>query len=191
MTRASQHRLATCAALLAALAIIGRSLAVTPQSLTTLYAFTGENGDGAGPYAAVLYSANGPLYGTTAYGGIYNSGTVFELTPPGEGGGSWTETILHSFGGPGDGTYPYAAVISGLNGVLSGTTNYGGASGMGMVYQLSPPVGGAAPGPNPYCIILAASTALTPMPRWRWPQPACSTARRNWAALPDMEPCSR
>jgi|HubBroStandDraft_1064217.scaffolds.fasta_scaffold01635_11 uncharacterized repeat protein (TIGR03803 family) len=114
------------------------------QTLTTLYSFSGENGDGAGPYAAVLYNSNGTLYGTTGFGGVYNSGTVFELTPPASGG-AWTETVLHSFGGGDDGTYPYGGVVAGANGVLYGTTNYGGASGMGIVYELAPPAvsGGA------------------------------------------------
>ena len=34
---------------------------------------------------------HGNLYGTTIYGGTYNWGTVFELTPNGSGG--WTETV--------------------------------------------------------------------------------------------------
>jgi uncharacterized repeat protein (TIGR03803 family) len=126
-------------ALLAGLTMLTYSTAQTPPpALTTLYSFSGENGDGAGPYASVFYSSNGTLYGTTAYGGVFSSGTVFKLTPPG-GGGAWTETILHSFGGN-DGTYPYAGVVGGAGGVLYGTTNYGGAAGMGIVYQLTPPL---------------------------------------------------
>jgi uncharacterized repeat protein (TIGR03803 family) len=126
-------------AFLAALTIPADSAAQKPQPvLTTVYSFSGENGDGSGPYSAVIYTANGTLYGVTAYGGVYNSGTVFELTPPVSGRG-WTETVLHSFGGGADGAYPYAGMVAGANGVLYGTTNYGGASGMGIVYQLTPP----------------------------------------------------
>jgi uncharacterized repeat protein (TIGR03803 family) len=118
------------------------SAAQTPSpALTTLYSFSGEDGDGAGPYSAVTYSADGTLYGTTAYGGVFNSGTIFELTPPGPGGGAWTETVLHSFAGGNDGTYPYAGVVAGTGGVLYGTTNYGGAAGLGIVYELTPPIG--------------------------------------------------
>jgi uncharacterized repeat protein (TIGR03803 family) len=129
--------------LLAALAAVTYSTAQTPApALTTLYSFSGENGDAAGPYAGVFYASNGVLYGTTAYGGVFNSGAVFQLSPP-TSGGAWTETVLYSFGGTNDGTYPYAAVIADANGVLYGTTNYGGASGMGVVYELTPPI---APG---------------------------------------------
>ena len=137
-SRVSQRSLMASGALLGALTILTYSAAETPApALTTLYSFSGENGDGAGPSAAVLYKANGSLYGTTSYGGIFNSGTVFELTPV--SGGAWTETVLHSFGAGNDGTYPYAGVVAGTNGVLYGTTNYGGASGMGTVYELTPP----------------------------------------------------
>jgi uncharacterized repeat protein (TIGR03803 family) len=132
------------AALFAVLSIPAYRAAQTPAALTTLYSFSGENGDGSGPYSAVLYTANGTLYGVTAYGGVCNAGTVFELTPPVSGGG-WTEIVLHSFGSGADGAYPYAGVVAGAKGVLYGTTNYGGASGMGIVYELAPPAipGGA------------------------------------------------
>lgn len=131
------------AALLLALSILTYSSAQTPSStLTTLYSFSGENGDAAGPYAGIFYGANGALYGTTAWGGVYNSGTVFQLTQA-EGGGAWTETILHNFGGLDDGAYPYAGVVADAGGNLYGTTNYGGSAGMGVVYELTPP---AAPG---------------------------------------------
>lgn len=128
-------------ALLATLAVLIHSAAESQSaSLTTLYSFSGENGDGAGPYAGVLYSMNGVMYGTTAYGGVFSSGTVFQLTPPVQSGGAWTETVLHSFGGSNDGTYPYAGVVADVSGNLYGTTNYGGSAGMGVVYELTPPV---------------------------------------------------
>jgi len=58
----------------------------------------------------------GNLYGTTLEGGaylagtIFGAGTVFELTPPTSSGGSWTESILHSFDGT-DGTAPDAGLV--------------------------------------------------------------------------------
>jgi uncharacterized repeat protein (TIGR03803 family) len=33
------------------------------------------------PQTALIFDAAGNLYGTTAYGGIYAYGTVFEITP--------------------------------------------------------------------------------------------------------------
>jgi uncharacterized repeat protein (TIGR03803 family) len=56
-------------------------------------------------------------------------------------------TLLHVFnGGPGDGYNPYSPVVIDQNGVLYGTTFYGGNSqGYGEVYQVAPPAqpGGA------------------------------------------------
>jgi uncharacterized repeat protein (TIGR03803 family) len=130
------------AALLFALATLAYA---QPATLTTLYNFTGENGDGSGPYAGVTIGANGALYGTTSFGGAFNTGTVFALSPPVIPGNPWTETMLHSFAGGNDGAYPYAGVIAGASGELYGTTNFGGSSGMGIVYELTPPAIAAAP----------------------------------------------
>ena len=55
----------------------------------------GHGNDGAYPYAGLIFDADGNLFGTTFGGGIHETGTVFELTP--NGGGSWTEKVLHSF----------------------------------------------------------------------------------------------
>jgi len=46
---------------------------------TVLYSFTGA--DGACPAAALFPDEYGNLYGTTLYGGSFNAGTVFKLTP--------------------------------------------------------------------------------------------------------------
>lgn len=55
-----------------------------PWTETVLHRFDfqypdGEDGDN--PYAGVIYY-RGKLFGTTSSGGIYNDGTVFEITPP-------------------------------------------------------------------------------------------------------------
>jgi uncharacterized repeat protein (TIGR03803 family) len=83
----------------------------------------------------------GTLYGTTQSGGTANRGTVFKLTPPTIPGGAWTETVLHSFTGPGDdGEYPLAGLIMDQGGALYGTTQFGGAISFGgTVFRLTPP----------------------------------------------------
>jgi hypothetical protein len=90
------------------------------------------------------------LYGTTE-SGISNKGTVVSLKPPIFPGGSWTHAVLHSFTGSPDGAYPLAGVVIGKNGVLFGTTFYGGSGdsipcyigpitlGCGVVFSLTPP----------------------------------------------------
>ena len=48
-------------------------------TLTTLHGF--EDSDGAGPWAGVLQTADGSLYGTTSFGGPAEGGVVFRITP--------------------------------------------------------------------------------------------------------------
>ena len=95
--------------------------------------------DGFVSYAALIFDAFGNLYGTTAGGGAYGDGTVFELTP--KGGGGWTETVLHSFNDK-DGSAPYAGLIFDGAGNLYGTTLMGGHYVDGTVFKLTPKGGG-------------------------------------------------
>ncbi|MGA8878486.1 MAG: choice-of-anchor tandem repeat GloVer-containing protein [Candidatus Korobacteraceae bacterium] len=120
-----------------------------------LYSF-GDGTDGQNPWSGLIMDRVGNLYGTTAQGGIYNNcyeglacGTVFELSP--QGGGVWTETVLHSFGNGTDGQRPLVGVVMDGNGNLYGTTDSGGlynncdygfGAGCGTVFKLSPMVGG-------------------------------------------------
>ena len=97
---------------------------------SVLYAFTGGS-DGFYPEANVIFDSSGSLYGTTTYGGGAGGsgascgtrndgcGIAFKLTPPLGGSGSWTETILHTFTGVNDGSYPNAPLT------LVGTSLYG------------------------------------------------------------------
>lgn len=64
---------------------------------------------------------------------------VFELKPPAQTGGSWTETVLHKFGKNGGGTYPFNGLVAGKNGSLFGTTAEGGTYNEGVVLELRPP----------------------------------------------------
>ena len=45
-----------------------------------VYSFTGENGDGANPYAGLIKAGDGALYGTTLNAGL-TCGTLFRLAP--------------------------------------------------------------------------------------------------------------
>src|SRR5580692_5560259 len=69
---------------------------------TILYQFQGNFGsgkaDGQGPMGGLVANAGGNLYGTTPFGGKYESGTIFEIAKGGK------ETVLYSFTGKGDGT---------------------------------------------------------------------------------------
>ena len=100
---------------------------------------------GHGPYGPVgklAMDAQGNLYGATASGGDHGYGTVFKLTPDGNGG--WTSTVLHSFTGEVGGAIPYAGVVVDAHGNVFGTTLEGGdmracnIQGCGVVYEITP-----------------------------------------------------
>jgi hypothetical protein len=109
--------------------------------------------DAADPVSGLIMDKLGNIYGTTALGGtsadfatgVNGVGTVFELSPPGGGGGSWSESVLWNFQNNGtDGFSPVAGVVVDPNGNLYGTTEYGGPYSDepyvgGTVYKLTPP----------------------------------------------------
>ena len=104
---------------------------------TAIYEFT-NGADGGRPFGTLIIDANCALYDTTYQGGDGKVGVVFQLTPPAQQGGAWTETILHSFSGS-DGGNPAGGVIFGANGRLYGTAQSGGAGRGGVAYELTPP----------------------------------------------------
>jgi uncharacterized repeat protein (TIGR03803 family) len=108
---------------------------------TVLYNFTGGS-DGLVPNGVVVGSqSNGRpvLYGITLLGGT-GLGNVFSLTPPASPGGTWTETVLHSFAGGRDGSYPTGIVV-GPDALYGTTSDFYGQypSGAGTVFSLKTP----------------------------------------------------
>lgn len=110
-------------------------------NFNVLHTFTGPP-DGGAPEAALVLKGNS-LYGTT-HGGGTGSGcffgspcdTVFKLTKTTKG---WHESVLHSFTNNGtDGVYPEDSLIFNAAGVLYGTSNAGGSSGVGTVFSIKP-----------------------------------------------------
>ena len=105
----------------------------------TLHAFSATNGDGTYPQGPVVMSAQGALYGTTAFGGANNNGTVYRLVPPSAQGGAWSEQILYNFDYKADAEgSPSGTLALGSNDVLYGTTE-------GTVFQLAPPTSPGGP----------------------------------------------
>jgi uncharacterized repeat protein (TIGR03803 family) len=100
-----------------------------------IHAFTG-GADGATGSAGRMVFRRGDLYGAATAGGTYGSGVVFKLTPTGRG--KWDFKTIYSFRGQPDGSFPYGALLFDSLGNIYGTTYYGGANGIGTVYQLSP-----------------------------------------------------
>jgi uncharacterized repeat protein (TIGR03803 family) len=113
----------------------GTVFEMTPAgAFSVLHSFAGGTTDGAYPQEAVIQASDGNFYGTTLYGGTFNAGTVFELTPTG------TLSVLHSFaGGTVDGCGPSAALIQATDGNFYGTTaGCGSATGSGTVFKMTP-----------------------------------------------------
>ena len=106
----------------------GTVFTITPSGAeAVLYSFKGGMEDGRYPAEAPLLDVKGTLYGTNQYGGSHNRGTVFSITTSGK------ETVLHSFGGSGDGVFPFGGLID-VNGTLYGTTSNGGSVSCGVHY---------------------------------------------------------
>jgi uncharacterized repeat protein (TIGR03803 family) len=99
---------------------------------TVLYRFKGGT-DGAYPTGRLLLDKSGDLFGTTVNGGSKNCtngcGTVFELVP--KTGGGYTKRTIHEFKNSPDGANPQAGLLEIGQGILLGTTTYGGSSGYG------------------------------------------------------------
>jgi uncharacterized repeat protein (TIGR03803 family) len=106
-------------------------------------AFNGGR-DGGSPRSDLLIDSQGNLFGTTAAGGKAGAGTVYELISGSSG--TWSESIVFSFGVPGSGFEPQAGLIQDARGNFYGTTGFGGnpacPQGCGVVFELSPSVHG-------------------------------------------------
>ncbi len=133
----------------------GTIFQISPSgTFNTIYSFSSDynystyesgNTDGAAPVAALTLGSDGYFYGTTQNGGPNDSGTVFKLSVNGTIGSIQT---LYSFStdvdssndptGNSDGAYPDAPVVFDSQGYLYGTTFYGGASDLGVIFKLNP-----------------------------------------------------
>lgn len=118
--------------------------------------FDGSGGSRTGgffPVAGLILDSAGNLYGTTPDGGSYvgsfcggqegdGCGTVFELSPNGDG--TWSEKALHLFNYNGkDGVIPWSGLVFDAAGNLYGTTSLGGSGNEGTVFRLSPNANGS------------------------------------------------
>jgi hypothetical protein len=129
-----------------------------PWTATLIRMFEGKkSNDASVPTGGLILDGAGNLYGVTGYGGTGDCvlvgvpagcGTVYELSPPAQKGGAWTETILYSFPSSKQGYLPNGGLIFDSEGNLYGATMFGGGQGTacdpfyqycGAVFKLSPP----------------------------------------------------
>jgi uncharacterized repeat protein (TIGR03803 family) len=132
----------------AAILVAGAAQAAPVKIIPPIFSFTNPL-QGAEPMGGLTVDAAGNIYGTTLIGGATCSfngsagcGAVYQLSPPGQQGGAWTQSVLHSFVHYAGGAEPAGAVIRDDAGNLYGTTVYGGQYGLGVAYELSPPGAG-------------------------------------------------
>ncbi len=100
------------------------ALQLRAQTYTVLHYFAGS--DGSRPAAGLVQGPDGMLYGTTSYGGVSNSGTIFRIQTNGTG-----FQTLHDITNYG----AYAPLLL-SNSVLYGTTLQGGSFNSGTYFRL-------------------------------------------------------
>jgi uncharacterized repeat protein (TIGR03803 family) len=84
-------------------------------------------------FSGLIECSDGLLYGTTYADGAYGDGSVFRLRKDGTG-----FQTLHDFRwSTNGGAYPFGGVYETREGVLYGTTSYGGPDDYGMLYKIN------------------------------------------------------
>jgi uncharacterized repeat protein (TIGR03803 family) len=108
---------------------------------TVLYNFGDQPNDPTGVFGCgiTIDPATDLIVGTSYFGGSYNRGTLFTLTPPTAGQTGWTEAVAHSFEGSSrNGAYPRDGGRPEAPPVKVGATYYGGNSETGSIYGFTP-----------------------------------------------------
>jgi uncharacterized repeat protein (TIGR03803 family) len=97
-----------------------------------LHHFTGST-DGKNPSADPIIASDGAVYGVTYYADGATRGTVYKINQDGSG-----YQVIHTFTGTPDGQQPTARLLQASDGMLYGTTVFGGISSqLGTIYRLN------------------------------------------------------
>jgi len=105
----------------------------TSMDVTILHSFGALFGDGEYPGAGLLLATDGNYYGSTAEGGTYDDGILFNTTV----GGVYTQ--LYSFNNSSNlmQMSPLSPPVQDTNGTLYGVTEFGGTDNEGTIYSLN------------------------------------------------------
>lgn len=105
------------------------ALSYTPSGWNEEIIYDFEGGyDGTTPLGGLVADSAGNLYGTTYSGGSYNDGTVFELSPSGQG---WTKAIIYEVNNDLFSPQNFGALTFDHSGNLYGETR-------GTIFELTP-----------------------------------------------------
>ena len=102
-------------------------------TFTVLHAFGASPDEGTRPGAGLIQASDALLYGTTEFAAAQaGDGTVFVASLDGS-----KFSTLHTFAGsPDDGRMPRAELLEASDGLLYGTTEFGGAQDLGIAFTL-------------------------------------------------------
>ena len=112
---------------------VGTVFKMTPAgAVTILYSFANDNVDGNGPRGALVQATDGNFYGTTYNGSPNDLGIVYRISSTG------AYSVIHVFAGaPSDGNSPESTLVEGADGLLYGTSYWGGSNDTGAAFSLS------------------------------------------------------
>ncbi len=113
------------------------SLNVNGGAFTALNTFTGAS-QGKMPEGGLVQARDGNFYGTTNTGGGGAYGTLYQVIPT-----TGKLAVLANFTNGDPGGNPVGALVEGIDGLLYGTAQYGGADNDGTIFRAVPPSGGA------------------------------------------------
>ncbi|MGH6870647.1 MAG: choice-of-anchor tandem repeat GloVer-containing protein [Rhizomicrobium sp.] len=114
------------------------------SSAINLFSFNGTNG--ATPLGSLIVDSHDDLFGTTAGGGAHGDGTVFEVTNVAGGYASGPLTLANLSGA--NGISPQGRLVMDAAGDLFGIAGYGGANGVGTVFEIAKTGSGYASTPT-------------------------------------------
>jgi uncharacterized repeat protein (TIGR03803 family) len=136
--KGSKSLLSLCLALACAPITLSLAVRVQAQTVTDFANFDGVNGHLA-QGQTIVQATNGRFYGTTAVGGVYAKGNMYELTPGGKLSNFYS---FCSQANCADGANPSASPVLGSDGNLYGVTSGGGSdavypNGSGTVFKMT------------------------------------------------------